>query len=127
MGFHRPDASAQAAGRREHSRLRVRLPARLITLDATLSVTLLDLSVTGGKVAVRELPRIGSDALLCWSSYEVFGKVAWAAHGHCGLHFDEPLPPRMLIATRDLYDATPRTDERRDAVGAWVSGRTNRL
>ena len=112
-----------SAGRRRHSRLRVNLPARLITLDGTLHATLLDLSFRGAKVVLAgELPKRGADAVLTWGSFEAFCSVAWARGQACGLDFETPLEPRMLLSTRDLADATPVVDSNRVAAKAWVNG-----
>ena len=112
-----------SAGRRRHSRLRVHLPARLITLEGTLPVTLLDLSFRGGKVVLGMVVlRRGASAVLSWGSFEAFCTVAWTRGQSCGLDFDTPLNPQVLIATRDLSDATPKVDASRVAARAWVTG-----
>ena len=112
-----------SAGRRRHSRLRVNLPVRLITLDGTLHATLLDLSFRGAKVVFAcNAPRPGADGVLNWGAFEAFCSVAWASGQACGLDFDTPLRPQMLIATRDLADATPVVDASRVAARAWVNG-----
>lgn len=115
------------AGRRRHSRLRVHLPARLITLHGTLSATLLDVSFRGAKIALgQEDLRPGASAVLTWAGFEAFCTIAWARSGLCGLDFDTPLKPRELIATRDLADRTPRIDAGRTAARDWASGLVNR-
>ncbi len=112
-----------SAGRRRHSRLRVHLPARLITLDGTLPATLLDLSFRGGKVVLgTDILRRGASAVLSWGPFEAFCTVAWTRS--CGLDFDTPLQPQILIATRDLADATPKVDASRVAARSWVTGGT---
>ena len=111
------------AGRRRHSRLRVHLPARLITLDGTLHVTLLDLSFRGAKLVIGPSTlRRGDNGVLTWGSFEAFCAVAWTRSQSCGLDFDAPLKPDILIATRDLADATPRIDTSRVAARSWVTG-----
>jgi hypothetical protein len=100
----------------------------LITLDGIVPVTLLDLSFSGAKVALgsSEL-RLGAEAVLTWGdSFEAFCSVTWLHDGGCGLDFDEPLRPNVLIATRDMADITPRTDARRIAAEDWVAGRVSR-
>lgn len=122
---HTPDATA---GRRRHSRLRVHLPAKLITLDGTLTATLLDLSFRGARVLLgRGSVQRGDTAVLTWGTFEAFCTVAWAESGSCGLNFDEPLQPQVLIATRDIADVTPRVDAGRAAAHDWVAGRVSRL
>lgn len=116
------------AGRRRHSRLRVCLPARLITLDGTLTATLLDVSFRGAKVVVSTQPalRVGASAVLNWAGFEAFCSIAWTRPDLVGLDFDAPLKPQVLIATRDLADATPRQDPGRMAASEWVNGRALR-
>jgi hypothetical protein len=79
------------AGRRRHSRLRVRLPAKLMTLSGTLHGTLRDLSFRGAKLAVGGFVAPGSDAVLRWGDFEAFCRIAWCEGDHCGLDFDELL------------------------------------
>ena len=112
-----------SAGRRRHSRLRANLPAKLITLDGTFQATLLDLSFRGAKVVLggASLWR-GATAVLSWGKFETFCTIAWTRNQSCGLDFDEPLKPQVLIATRDLADSTPRVDESRVAAKSWVVG-----
>ena len=112
-----------SAGRRRHSRLRVHLPARLITLEGTLQATLLDLSFRGGKVVLgTAILRRGASAVLTWGSFEAYCTVAWTRGQSCGLDFEVPLKPQVLIATRDLADATPKVDSNRVAAKSWVTG-----
>ncbi|MEO6717787.1 MAG: PilZ domain-containing protein [Novosphingobium sp.] len=112
-----------SVGRRRHSRLRVHLAARLITLEGTLPATLTDLSFRGGKIVLRTaILRRGASAVLSWGSFEAFCTVAWTHGEICGLDFETPLKPQVLIATRDLADANPRVDTNRVAAKAWVTG-----
>ena len=112
-----------SAGRRRHSRLRVHLPARLITLEGTLPMTLLDLSFRGAKVVLGStILRRGASAVLTWGAFEAFCSVAWTRGESCGLDFDTPLKPQVLIATRDLADASPKVDSNRVAAQSWVTG-----
>ncbi len=109
-------------GRRRHSRLRLQLPARLITLGKSYHVTLIDLSLTGAKVALDVSgPRHG-DAVLEWGGFDAFCSIAWSAGRFSGLDFEEPLPARLLIATRDLGDTTEPVDADRAAARAWAAG-----
>ncbi len=112
----------QPSGRRRHSRLRLQLPARLITLDGKLHATLVDLSMTGAKLALDIAAPARGDAFLEWGSFEVFCAIAWAEGRLCGVLFDEPLAAKVLIATRDLGDTTPPVDANRAAARAWAAG-----
>jgi hypothetical protein len=125
----RPDGEEPTTGRREHSRLRVRLPARLTTLDGTTRAVLTDLSFGGAKLEVKCDVRPGQEAVLNWHTFEAFGTVSWVHDGMCGLHFDEYLDGKVLIATRDLDDAEHLPNDRemlrdtmRGVARDWVSG-----
>jgi hypothetical protein len=128
MASRATSSNAAAAGRRRHSRLRVHLPARLITLDGTFHATLLNLSFSGAKIKTGAAnTRPGASAVLTWGTFEAFCTISWCDAGHCGLDFDEPLKPDALLATRDIADITPWVDSNRVAVRDWVVGRVNRL
>ena len=109
-------------GRRRHSRLRARLPARLTTLTDTYQGMLFDLSFCGARIAIAGQVRPGSEAVLNWASFEAFATVAWCEDGYCGLEFEEPIPGNILIATRDLFDATAHIDQTRVAARRFVGG-----
>ena len=122
MATEQINAQQTPAGRRRHSRLRLNLAGRLITLDGTLPVTLLDLSRTGAKIIVgRGVVRCG-DAVLTWHRFEAFCTVAWIGGQQCGLDFDEPLPEDLLHKTRSVADADPDRNASRAAARAWASG-----
>jgi len=113
------------AGRRAHSRLRLRLPTHLITLSGTHKAILTDLSVWGAKVINAGSPQVGEQAVLQWGPYEAFGTVVWSGAGACGLRFFEIVPPMVVVATRDLNDAERLGSERdivREVAGEWVNG-----
>ncbi len=121
-----PDGAKPTTGRREHSRLRVRLPARLTTLDGTSSAILTDLSFGGAKLAAKCPLRPGQQAVLNWHTFEAFGTVSWVHDGMCGMHFDEYLAGKVLIETRDLDDADHLPSDRdltRGAAREFVKGR----
>jgi hypothetical protein len=121
----RPDRDRPVAGRRAHSRLRVRLPARLITLDGTSGAILTDLSFGGAKLITNCVLRPRQQAVLAWHRFESFGTVSWVHDGMCGLNFEEFVKPDVLLATRDLYDADYLPSERelaRDEARAFVEG-----
>lgn len=122
MGSELLSQAGNKRGRRRHSRLRAQLPARLMTLTDTYQGMLFDLSFYGARVALEGHIRPGSEAVLCWAGFEVFANVAWCADGFCGLEFEEPLAGQVLIATRDLFDASPRIDQTRQAARTFVQG-----
>lgn len=112
-------------GRRGESRLRVRLPARLISLGATDNVILNDLSVNGARVSINKRLSRGERVILQWGKFEAFGQVGWVSSTHCGLVLIDPLPPSVLTRTRELSDdfAHQRSDMiERQAAQAFVRG-----
>jgi hypothetical protein len=122
MTMRSAPAEEAHTGRRRHSRLRVCLPAKLVTLNGTFAVTLLDLSFRGAKLGLGAFAQPGGDAVLCWGRFEMFCRVAWCRGERCGLDFDEPLHPDVLIATRDLADRSSPADAARQAASAFVRG-----
>lgn len=114
---------SQEAGRRAQSRLRTFLPARLTTLDGRQSVVLSDLSPTGARLTLSKDIRLNQEGVLEWDRHEAFGTIVWFKGRECGLHFDETLPMRILVATRELHDATGLRSLReldREMARAWV-------
>lgn len=112
-------------GNRSASRLKTRLPARLITLEGELHVVLLDLSCTGAGLRRTALPLTG-EAVLQWFGYEAFGTIRWSESGQCGVEFEQPIPYAWVIATRN-HDAAERLPDdhelNRQQARDWVAGR----
>jgi hypothetical protein len=112
-------------GKRRHARLRVRLPAKLITLDGEFRVVLCDLSTGGARVGKPGLFLAGGEAVLLWDRFEVFGTLAWCRSGLFGVHFEAPIAKEWVMATRELDSATrlPDDDElNRQAAREWIVG-----
>ena len=123
----RNDIKQVQRGRRNRSRLRVRLPAKLETRTETSRVILVDLSTTGARVLSENLPKVGTEAVLHWDKYEAFGEVVWAEGVHGGIAFFDPLTEQDVLATRDLDDAARLPQDRellRQAARHWVEGTT---
>jgi hypothetical protein len=118
---------AITTGKRSESRLRVRLPARLIGLDFNYSVILSDLSEFGARVELQGEPLPECDVVLTWHEYEGFGRIRWSHSGETGIGFYDPIPRNWLIATRDL-DSVNRLGSNRDLdrrhAREWVMGKT---
>jgi len=114
-------------GRRRRSRLRVRLPARLVTRTETRSVILSDLSLTGARVLTGSGLSPGCEAVLEWQGHEAFGEIVWHFGNACGLHFFDPLDEEALLATRAMDDAARLPQDRellRQIARQWVEGST---
>lgn len=115
------------AGRRGRSRLRVRLPARVVTRTQTGQAILADLSLTGAKISTDAELKLGGEVVLEWGKFEAFGEVVWVRGQYYGISFIDMIAPAVLIATRDLDDAAhlPRDrDMLREVAQSWVKGGT---
>ena len=125
MGQPAPVTTEQQIGRRGRNRLRARLPAKVVTFDGTRNTVLLDLSQTGARFRASEAMLSGQQALLSWAGFEAFGILVWVEDGLCGIVFDEPLAPSVLIETRDrdACDRLPSDHElERLRASEWVMG-----
>lgn len=123
----RKDIEQVQRGRRNRSRLRIRLAATLETRTATSRVILVDLSTTGARVLAENLPKVGTEAVLRWGEHEAFGEVVWAKALHCGISFFDPIQEQDVLATRQLDDAARLPQDRellRQAARHWVEGTT---
>jgi len=110
--------------RRAYARLRLGVPARLLTLDGQQWVTLVDLSQSGARVVLDASGRI-SGGLLRWLGFEAFGDPAWQVGDELALHFDEPIEPAWLFETRRRAPVELDYElNARRAADDFVSGRT---
>jgi len=93
-------------GHRRDSRLRLALPARMVSLQGYASVLLADLSQSGARVHLHEgdVLKPGAQAMLSWLGFEAFGTVVWCRYGFVGMEFDELLPADILLDTREKVD-----------------------
>lgn len=112
-------------GRRSEPRAYLVLPASTEALSGHRQVTLLDVSRTGARLQGRNLPEVGKEIVLKCGGVEAFGCVAWAVSERCGLHFEEPIGGRDLVALRALAtqtDEAQMTYAERQAAADWASG-----
>lgn len=78
-------------GRRSAPRETVLLNAALLTLSASRTVILLDVSRTGAR-ARADLPlTVGQEVWLKVNPVDIFGTVTWINGQECGILFDIPL------------------------------------
>lgn len=106
-------------GKRVTSRLRVRLPAQVLTTGETLSGRLCDLSYFGARLSCENQLTPGKEVIVKWGPYEAFGMIVWANSQSIGVRFFDALEPGVLIDTRDRDDAeTERTDRDSSRVAA---------
>lgn len=111
-------------GRRSCSRLRTRLPARVISRDATEQAVLHDLSASGARLSVFSHVEVGACLVLRCQGFEAFGEVVWSEDGQIGLQFDTELNRKILQATRELYDYQQvyQHQRLRRSAQEWVNG-----
>jgi len=118
-----PESSTR--GRRGRSRLRVRLPARLVTRTETQHVILSDLSLGGARILAGYSLPSGLEAVLEWARFNAFGEIVWCDGQNSGIRFLDPLDETTILATRDIDDSSrlPRESDlvRRVAQG-WAEG-----
>lgn len=122
MGAEDPHYSANC-GRRASSRLRVRLPATLITLDGQGSAVLENISATGARVSSQFTLRPGASCILRLPGLELFADVAWCAQGRLGMIFEHPLTQDQLVRLRNLDPADLANE--RAASQDWARGFVN--
>lgn len=115
-------------GRRNAPRLRLSIPARLITLEGTSRCILLDLSRTGAQIGLQHPLRVGDGAVLQVAGIDSFGIVTRADRGQFGgcngFEFEDALIDDDVLAMRH-YAASFEQEEQvslRREVEAWVKG-----
>ena len=120
---------AYQTGRRADSRLRLQLPAELITLDGPTRCRLENLSSRGAQLAIAGPLRIGKCGFLRCAGMENFGTVVWSDHAYCGVRFDTALSQQTLFAIRRMAETFTAEESKRNsaAIHDWVAGRSRIL
>lgn len=95
-----PQMPEAMIGRRGRPRLRLGVPARLTTLEGTRDVLLNNLSSSGAQVRLAAGEKFTS-GVLEWLQFDALVDLIWQEANTCGVRFDEPLPKRVILATRD--------------------------
>lgn len=111
--YHRPPT-----GRRADPRLRLALPAELITLDGQGPAIIENLSRSGARIATRLALKVGDGCVLRWRGGEVFALVRWSEQQRCGLIFDSRLSQDDLMQARWLEGQLGRLE--REQWLAWA-------
>lgn len=111
--YHRPPT-----GRRADARLRLALPAELITLDGQGPAMIENLSRSGARIATRLTLKTGDACVLRWRGREVFALVRWSEQQRCGLIFDSRLSHEDLMQARWLEGQVSRLE--REQWQAWA-------
>ena len=79
-------ASSRGTGKRQSTRLRLNVRARLTSARGTQLATMVDLSQTGARLE--------------WLDLAAEVRVAWQDNRLCGVEFEEPLPLDWVTRTR---------------------------
>ncbi|QIQ85505.1 PilZ domain-containing protein [Erythrobacter sp.] len=111
-------------GRRSAPRLRVSLPARLISIEGNQPCVLMNLSRSGAQVAVLEAIRVGEGAVLRCGSLEVFGDVIRSDFGLNAIRFEEEISDAQVLDIRHYYETFEDRERRSliDTARKWVTG-----
>lgn len=111
-------------GRREGSRLRLGVPARLELLGRNEKCELVDISKSGARLLLDAPPRPGVRAVVSLDGFEAFGVVVWSNHCMCGLRFEDEVRDTELFALRQRTGAIlQRENEKRvEFARRWATG-----
>ncbi|MDJ0642991.1 MAG: PilZ domain-containing protein [Erythrobacter sp.] len=116
--------SHEKIGRRTAARLRLSLPAKLVTIYETRRCIILNLSQTGVQLGLERPLRQGDAAFLQCADIEQFGTVVRSDPGSNALEFDVPLTHGQVLEIRefaDNFDELERSGFRRIARD-WITG-----
>lgn len=115
-------------GRRSAPRLRLAIPAKLISLYGHYRCILIDLSSTGAQLGLATPLDVGETAILEIAGRELFCDIVRKAEGlnggTNGLTFDPSLSEKMVLDMR-RFGETYQSDELRglrSEVREWVEG-----
>ena len=115
-------------GRRGAARLRLSIPARLITLEDTRRCICVDLSRSGAQLALERPLALGESCVLQIGPVEPFGNVVRMARrdrgGTNGIAFDGELTDAHVLDVRQFAEGLAAAEQealRREA-REWVSG-----
>ena len=112
-------------GRREKSRLRLELRARLDIVGGIKQCLVTDISKTGARIEVDTPPRPGECCMLLADTLECFGTVVWRSNTACGLRFDEEIRDGQLIGLRHNSEVAADVEKRevKSFARKWARGR----
>lgn len=135
MGTYSPDSyprrirpGSVPVGRRGAPRLRLSIPASLISLYDRRRCILIDLSCTGAQIGLGQPMREGESVVLQVAGIEPFADVVREAKGPNGgvngLLFDPPISERDVLGVRTYSERYEKDELRalRGEVRKWVTG-----
>ncbi|MEP3421747.1 MAG: PilZ domain-containing protein [Erythrobacter sp.] len=115
-------------GRRGAPRLRLSIPAKLVTLTDTRRCILVNLSRSGACIGLQEPLHQGAEAILTIAGIDQFGTIVSCEKGGNGgtngMKFEVPLSDDEVLAMRDFAEGFEADENRslRAEVRAWVDG-----
>lgn len=115
-------------GRRASARLRLAVPARFVSVSATQSCILLDISRSGARIALASPAPARQLGFVEIGRLELFGTVVRSERrGDGGINavaFDEPISEADVLAVRRYAEVFEQREREalRDQVRRWVSG-----
>ncbi len=121
------DGPGFPVGRRSAPRLRLSLPAQLISVEKAHTCILLNLSRTGAQVAILDAVREGEGAILRCGIINHFVIVARSEFGLNALLFDEPLTDAVVLETRRYHENFEERERRAliETARKWATGDTS--
>ncbi|WP_416228086.1 PilZ domain-containing protein [Qipengyuania sp. ASV99] len=120
--------SAVTVGRRSAPRLRLSVPARLVTLCDTRRCILVDLSRSGAQIGLEKPLREGESVFLQLAGIDQFGTIVrsftGSGGGANGLEFEYPQNDEQVLAMRQYAECFEGEAQRalREEACAWVTG-----
>lgn len=91
---------AQGGGRRQSARQAAPQLAVLSTIASDRRVGLVNVSSQGVRLIAPDMPAEGEDVIFEADSLQMFGRVAWASDGQCGIAFATPITPDQVERLR---------------------------
>ena len=123
-----PPSAPIPIGKRGAPRLRLSIPAKLISRYATQRCILIDVSCTGAQVGLEEPLDLQETAILQIGTMEPFGEVVRTVRrkngGINGVKFDPPIDKAEVLEIRSFAENYEREQLRaiRLQVQEWVDG-----
>ena len=110
-------------GRRQSTRHRLDMSARLVAAHENLRVQLEDISASGACIRLMH-PRRLSAGRLHWLGLTAFARIVWQNDLRCGLQFDEPLSEECLRQTLEFGEmiVNDPSEKYLRLASAWVHG-----
>lgn len=115
-------------GRRASARLRLAIPARLVSIYSTQSCILLDISRSGARLALADPVAEHQSGVVEFAQFALFGAIVRAECGDGGganaMAFEEPITEAEVLEVRRLAESFEMRERLalRDLVRRWVAG-----